>query len=281
MKIAINGTSGFVGKFLINHFQKSHEILPIKREIYDDKKALCEILSKADVVINLAGANISKRWSKAYKNELLHSRIATTKNLVLAMSGLAKKPEIFISTSAIGIYENGKTHDESSGDFDSGFLGNLALAWEKEANLASEFGIKTAIFRLGVVLGKGGALAQMLPVFRLNLGGILGSGEQDFSWIDILDLARAYDFVIQNRLKGIFNLTSPNPVTNRELTQNLAQILNKKAPFKVPEFVLKLKFGQGAQILLQGQRVLPANLTKMGFSFEYPLIKDSLKNWTS
>lgn len=279
MKIAINGLSGFVGGYISKFLaSKGHEIVPIKRVLYDDTQRLKEAIEGADVIINLAGANISKKWSEEYKKELYSSRIDTTKNLVKAMSLLKNPPKIFISTSAVGIYKSGEEHDESSDRYDEGFLGRLAKEWENEANKAKEFGVKTAIFRLSVVLGSGGALEKMLPIFKFGLGGILGDGKQGFSWIAINDLARAYEFVINSQKEGIYNLSSPNPVTNKIFTASLAKALNRPAFFKVPNFALKLKFGEGAVILLEGQKVYPANLLAQEFKFEHENISEALEN---
>jgi len=276
LKIAINGTSGFVGSNLCEFLaSKGHEILKIKREIYTDISALTEILQECDALINLAGANISQRWSQSYKNELFNSRIASTKNLVLALSKTSKKPKIFISTSAVGIYESGLIHDESSQNFNKGFLGKLAVAWENEALKASELGVKTAIFRLGVVLGRGvdgktgGALAKMLPIFKLGLGGVLAGGKQSFSWVHLDDLLKAYELVLNREISGIFNLVSPEFATNESFTKALANTLKRPAIFNVPSFVLQLKFGEGSAILLEGADVRPVNLLKQGFEFKF------------
>ncbi|WP_169941106.1 TIGR01777 family oxidoreductase [Campylobacter sp. RM15925] len=277
-KIAINGTSGFVGNYLTDFLKSKHEIVRIPRGIYNDIKQLQDKIEGCDVIINLAGASIAKKWSESYKKELVSSRLDTTINLVKAMQNLQNKPKIFISTSAVGIYKTGKEHDESSQEFDDGFLGELSKKWEEEALKAKHLGIKTAIFRISVVIGKGGALEKMLPVFKLGLGGILGDGKQGFSWIDINDLARAYEFVLSNELEGIYNLSSPNPVSNKEFTAALANALKRPAWFKVPEFALKLKFGEGAKILTQGQKVYPKNLLQNGFKFDYAKIEDSLKH---
>lgn len=277
-KIAINGTSGFVGNYLTDFLKSKHEIVRIPRGIYNNIKQLQDKIEGCDVIINLAGASIAEKWSESYKKELVSSRLDTTINLVKAMQNLQNKPKIFISTSAVGIYKTGKEHDESSQEFDDGFLGELSKKWEEEALKAKKLGVKTAIFRISVVIGKGGALEKMLPVFKLGLGGILGDGEQGFSWIDINDLARAYEFVLSNELEGIYNLSSPNPVSNKEFTDALANALKRPAWFKVPEFALKLKFGEGANILTQGQKVYPKNLLQNGFKFDYAKIEDSLKH---
>ena len=189
MKIAVNGTNGFIGGELCRFFRaQGHEVVAIPRAAYADKDALKNLIGGCDAVINLAGASIASRWSEAYKKQLHASRIETTRTLVCAINEL-EKPPFFISASAVGIYENDLGHDESSVKFDRGFLGELAREWESEAAKART---QTAIFRLGVVLGRGGALAKMLPAFRLGLGGKIGSGEQAFCWIHIADLLEAF-----------------------------------------------------------------------------------------
>ena len=228
MKIAVNGASGFIGGELCRFFRaQGHEVVAIPRAVYADKDTLKNLAGGCDAVINLAGASIAARWSEDYKKRLRASRIETTRTLVCAINEL-ENPPFFISASAVGIYENGLSHDESSVKFDRGFLGELAREWESEAAKART---QTAIFRLGVVLDRGGALAKMLPAFRLGLGGKLGSGEQAFCWIHIADLLEAFKFTLQNRQSGVFNLVSPTPSTNGEFTQILGEVLGRPTFF--------------------------------------------------
>ena len=275
MKIAINGASGFIGGELCRFFRvQGHEIVAIPRAAYADKDALKNLAGGCDAVINLAGASIASRWSEAYKKQLHASRIETTHTLVSAINEL-ENPPFFISASAIGIYENGLSHDESSVTFDRGFLGKLACEWESQAAKART---QTAIFRLGVVLGRGGALAKMLPAFKLGLGGKLGSGEQAFCWIHIADLLEAFKFTLQNRQNGIFNLVSPQPSTNGEFTQILGEVLRRPTFFKVPKFALNLMLGEGSVVLLEGAKVYPKALIESGFSFKFSDLKTALED---
>lgn len=275
MKIAVNGTSGFIGGELCRFFRaQGHEVVAIPRAAYADKDALKNLAGGCDAVINLAGASIAARWSEDYKKRLRASRIETTRTLVGAINEL-ENPPFFISASAIGIYENGLSHDESSVKFDHGFLGELACEWESEAAKART---QTAIFRLGVVLGRGGALAKMLPAFRLGLGGKLGSGEQAFCWIHIADLLKAFKFILQNRQSGVFNLVSPQPSTNGEFTQILGKVLGQPTFFMVPKFALNLMFGEGSSILLEGAKIYPKALIKSGFSFRFSDLKTALED---
>ena len=175
----------------------------------------------------------------------------------------------------MGIYENGLGHDESSVKFDRGFLGELACEWESEAAKAQT---QTAIFRLGVVLGRGGALAKMLPAFRLGLGGKIGSGEQAFCWICVTDLMEAFKFILQNRQSGVFNLVSPTPSTNGEFTKILGEVLRRPTFLKVPKFALNLMLGEGSSVLLEGVKVYPKALIKSGFSFKFSDLKTALED---
>ena len=275
MKIAVNGASGFIGGELCRFFRaQGHEVVAIPRAAYADKDALKNLISGCDAVINLAGASIAARWSEAYKKQLRASRIETTRTLVCAINEL-ENPPFFISASAVGIYENGLGHDESSVKFDRGFLGELTCEWESEVAKART---QTAIFRLGVVLGRGGALAKMLPAFRLGLGGKIASGEQAFCWICITDLLEAFKFVLQNRQSGVFNLVSPTPSTNGEFTQILGEVLRRPTFLKVPKFALNLMLGEGSSVLLEGVKVYPKALIKSGFSFKFSDLKTALED---
>ena len=263
MKIAIIGAGGFIGKNLANEFKNP---LLINRNLENIEK-----IKECDVVINLAGATILKRWSESYKKILFNSRIETTKKIVEIINNSNVK--YFISTSAIGIYPNNCSCDEESKLGDN-FLANLAKKWEAEAFKAS---IPTAVLRLSVVLGKnGGAIKQMLLPFKLNFGGTIGRGCNFMSFIDIRDLVRIYKFLINEKLTGVFNVSTPFYTTNYEFTKIFAKALNKKAPFIIPPFILKFLYGEGAEVLLSSQKVYPKRLIEAGFKFKYPTIEDSL-----
>ncbi|NLC28720.1 MAG: TIGR01777 family protein [Campylobacteraceae bacterium] len=279
MRIAMSGANGFVGRYLSKRLvENNHEIVAITRQAIKDESSLLATLKKCDAVINLAGANISERWTPLHKKAMTSSRLETTKAIVNAIKAMQTPPRVLISTSAVGIYENGKEHDETSPELDDGFLGNLAKEWEKEALNAKSANTRVAIFRFGVVLGRsGGALEQMIPIFKLGLGGTLGDGKQGFSWIHIEDLYRAYVAVLEDESKeGIYNLCAPNPISNAEFTKELGKVLGRPAFFRAPSFVLKLKFGEGATILLEGSKVYPKKLLSEDFSFFYPKIEQAL-----
>lgn len=277
MKVAIAGVSGFVGSFLCSFFDsKGWEVSKIG--IKDFENGLAEKLSGADIVINLCGAPIIGRWSDAYKKILVSSRMETTKKIVDAIGILSQKPKVFFCASAVGYYEEGD-NDEFSYKKANDFLGNLCANWESEARQVEGAGVKCANMRFGIVVGKnGGAIGQMLPIFKAGLGGKIGSGKQGFSWIHLSDLARAIEFIYERELEGAFNFTAPHPTTNAGLTKALGSALHRPTIFPVPEFALKLLYSEGAKVLTSGQRVYPKRLIDEGFEFEYKTIDVALKD---
>ena len=280
--IAISGANGFVGTSLTNFFSSfGYKIIPLSRDILNNKSKLEEVLNSTDIVINLAGANIINRWSESYKKLLYSSRIDTTSKIVNAISSISNKPKLLISTSAVGIYDNKSIYDEN-GSFSNDFLSNLCQDWEKEALKAKNEAIKVAIFRFGIVMGKdGGALQKMITPFKFGLGGTIGSGKQSFSFIHINDLLNAYKFVIENDYDGVFNLTAPTPTTNKGLTLALGKILKRPTILPVPEFVLKLIFSEGARVLTDGQSAIPKKLLDLGFEFKFKTIEETIENLCS
>ncbi|RBQ26886.1 MULTISPECIES: TIGR01777 family oxidoreductase [Arcobacteraceae] len=277
--IAISGSSGFVGQSLVDFLSKqNYKIINIKRDDLKDNQKLDFIVNSCDILINLNGANIINRWSDSYKELLVSSRIDTTKSLVKSLKRVDKKQRIFISTSAVGIYDNKSMYDEN-GSFANDFLSKLCQDWEKEAQKVKDDFTKVAIFRFGIVLGKnGGAFKKMILPFKLGLGGVIGSGKQSFSFIHIEDLLRVYKFIIEKDIDGIFNLTAPTPTTNFEYTKTLGKVLNRPTIFPIPEFILKLIFSEGAKVLTDGQSTIPKNLLDLGFEFKYNNIEETLKS---
>jgi uncharacterized protein (TIGR01777 family) len=281
MKVVITGSSGFVGQELKHMFQgMGYDVSGVKREQLHEQEQLIKIMDKSDIVINLAGANIIARWSDEYKKELYDSRIDTTSALVDAFEKLENKPKLFISTSAVGVYNNQGEYTEDEMEYAKDFLGNLCIDWEAEALGASHLGIRTVVFRYGIVLGKnGGALKQMLLPFKLGVGGKIGSGEQGFSFIHLEDLKNAYQHIINNHdLEGIFNLTAPVPTTNLGLTKALGKSLKRPTFLPLPEFVLELIFSEGAKVLTDGQKAIPKRLLDSGFEFTYTNIEEAIEN---
>jgi hypothetical protein len=269
MKVAISGASGFVGAHLKERFQN---FVVIGRR--DDEEAILEKLQGVDVVFNLAGAPIIKRWSEAYKKVLLSSRIDTTKKLVNAINKSDVKQ--LISTSAIGAYPDDAPYDEGFIGYGEDFLASLTREWEDEAKKCNK---PTSIVRFGVILGaNGGALAQMITPFKLGVGGIIGDGKMMMSWIDVEDLVNIYSFLVEHKLEGTFNATAPFPVTNYKFTKALGSALHRPTILPLPEFVLRLLFGEGSSVLTGSKEVYPKALESAGFVFKYPTIEESLEH---
>ncbi len=278
--IALSGASGFVGSNLSRELEgKGCQVIPLgRREFSLSTGELADILKPADSIINLAGAPVINRWTDAYKKIMFESRVSLTRKLVDSCALLDEKPGVFLSASAVGCYASQGSHTEENHVLAEDFLGKLTQEWEHETFRAKELGIRTAVFRFGVVLGKdGGALAKMLPPFRFGLGGVIGSGEQAFSWIHLKDLIRVFEKALADQgYQGIYNLTAPNPTTNRGLTKALGKALARPTVLAVPEFVLRMQFGEGAQVLTSGQNVIPERLLNSGFQFEFTSIEDAV-----
>ena len=233
-------------------------------------------------MINLAGPPINKKWTNSYKEVLIDSRLEITKNLILLITSLKIKPNLLISASAIGYYGNQSNNyiDENS-LYINDFTHKLCNLWEIEAKKAEKLGVRTCITRLGVVLGKnGGALEEMLPIFRLGLGAKIGSGKQFFSWVHIDDVIGPFNFLIKdNKQKGIYNLTSPNPVTNYRFTKALGKMINRPTVLTIPKFVIKMIFGEmGNKLLSNGSAVYPKKFLDSCYEFQFKTMEASLEN---
>jgi len=241
-----------------------------------------EVLEGLDAAIHLSGANLAAhRWTPEYLHEVTASRVDSTRALATMLSGLRQPPQSLLIASAVGIYGNrgDEVLDESSAA-GSGFLADLCRAWEAAAAPARQTRIRIVHLRFGVVLARSsGALAQMLPIFRLGLGGRLGSGKQWMSWISLADLVRSTLFLLDSpSLSGPVNLTSPQPVTNAEFTRALARRLHRPAIFPAPAFALRLAFGPMAdEALLSSTRAVPRKLLDAGFLFAHPAIEGALE----
>lgn len=241
-----------------------------------------DAVSGFDAVIHLAGESIVGRWTAAKKKEIRDSRVNGTRHLAQALARAKDKPRVFMCSSAIGYY--GDRGDEVLNEQSApgtGFLAEVCVEWEAAANAAAQAGIRTVLMRTGVVLSpKGGALGKMLTPFKLGVGGRIGNGRQWMSWIDVQDLVGAIHHMLKiDALRGPVNMVAPQPVTNAEFTRTLASVLSRPAIFPVPEFVVKLAFGEmGETALLGSQRVEPAQLVASGYTFRYPNLCASLEN---
>jgi len=298
MNIFVTGGTGFVGRRLVSRLVgEGHTVTVLSRsERASDRLphgasfvlgdptepgAWQESVKGQDCIINLAGTSLFSRWTPETKKLIRESRIFTTRNVVEAIASGSERDVSFFSTSAVGYYgfhgDKELTEESPAGD---DFLAQVAVEWEKEALRAEEKGARVVITRFGIVLGEGGgALGQMIAIFRKYLGGPLGSGDQWFSWIHMGDLVGAFVFLMAHReMSGPVNLTAPNPVRNRELARALGKAMNRPSFLPVPGFMLKLLLGEFGSVLLKGQRVIPRKLLDGGYVFVYPKIDGALQS---
>jgi len=280
MNVTLSGSTGLIGRALIDTFsEKGWNIHPVPRDSFklSDEEFLAHHIEGADVVISLTGATILKRWTNSYKKVIYESRVETTKKIVSAIKMAKVKPRLFISNSAIGIYDPVSVHDEESTSFADDFLGRLCRDWEAAAFSAKDLS-RVVVLRTGIVLSrKGGAMKTMYTPFSLGLGGVIGTGDQFFSFIHIRDLMHVFSFVVEHEnISGVVNAVAPNPTTNYHLTKIFGKVLVQGTFLKIPAVVLKARYGEAASTLITGQQVIPAKLLASGFAFEFPTIEKSL-----
>lgn len=281
MIAAISGGSGFQGSSIKNMLKEmGYEVVSLSRkDLYGNTEALAGRLQGTELLIHLAGAPIIGRWTKKYRREIYDSRIVTTRNLVGALYLMTEKPRTFICASAVGIYPNEGAWLEEDTVVAGNFLGEVCRDWEAEAGKAPA-GVRVLNFRFGIVLGKnGGALPKLMLPFRFFAGGRIASGKQAVSWIHLNDVLAAFRFVIKHKeLSGPVNLAAPQTLTNAEFTKTLAKVMMRPAILPVPEFALKMVFGEGAMVLTEGQEAIPKKLLDAGFNFEFPKLKEALED---
>jgi uncharacterized protein (TIGR01777 family) len=290
--IAITGASGLIGNALVPHLtQAGHRVLRLVRRTpgpgeieWDPAAGRLDpaALTGVDVVIHLAGETISTRWTPDKKRRILESRRQGTTLIARTIAALNPLPLTLISASAVGIYgDRGSellTEQSAPG---TGFAPEVAQLWEASTDPAREAGIRVLNLRFGLVLSAdGGVLGKMLPPFKLGLGGTLGHGDQWMSWVSLSDLLGAVNHVMATPdLAGPVNVTAPNPVTNREFTRTLGQVLHRPTPFPVPPFALRMVFGEMAdELLLGGTRVIPEKLVQSGYRFQYAELEPALRS---
>lgn len=298
MKVLVTGASGFVGRRVVAQLlQKNHEVVVLTRSIAKAAVACgsecqfvqwgdmttpppAEAFAGVDAVINLMGENIGeKKWDEKQKKKIYDSRINGTKVLVDAIRDLPKKPKTLVNASAIGIYgPRGDETIEENASFGNDFLATVCKDWEAEANKASALGLRVVLMRTGIVIGKnGGALTKMLPVFKLGLGGKLGSGNQYMSWIDVNDLASMYVQAVEDAtISGPYNAVSPHPVTNKEFSCQLGKALHRPAIFPAPAFVIEKALGEMSVLVLTGQKVVPTKFRNKKFQFRTASLEKAL-----
>ena len=293
MKIVISGASGLIGTQLVTTLKSSgHEVVQLVRRsaaagqiMWDPKSGKLDpaSLEGCDAVIHLSGAGIGdKRWSDAYRREILDSRTATTLLLANTIASLQRKPSVFLSGSAIGIY--GARGDEQlteTSAHGTGFLADVCEQWEAAAKPAIDAGVRTVFLRTGIVLSpKGGALKKLLPLFRLGVGGKFGNGKQWQSWISMDDEVASIIHLLTANVSGAVNLTAPQPVTNAEFTKVLARVVKRPAIVPVPTFAPKILLGGelADALLFTGQRVMPQALTASGYVFKHSTLESALRS---
>lgn len=303
MKVAITGGTGFVGSALVKALQQAgHTVIVLTRNVDRARRIFPSaafpkvelvaytpetsgdwqgVIDGCDGIVNLAGAPISERWTDAHKRAMMNSRKVGTAKLVEAIAQANAKPSVLVSASAIGYYGTSETRafDESSNPDDNDFLSQVCQAWEAEASKVKNIeGVRLVIPRIGIVLGKGGALERMLTPFRLFAGGPIGSGKQWFSWIHISDLvALLIKALTDPSMEGIYNATAPNPVRMGKACEALGQALNRPSWLPVPDFVIEALLGDGAVVVLEGQQVLPKHLKGTDFTYRYPTVDQAMQ----
>ena len=302
MRVVITGATGFIGGALCKALHKDYEVIALSRDAGRAAKSVGETAkviewdgrttgswfkqaNGAFAIINLAGENVaSGRWNESKKAGILHSRLDSAKAVLDAIKQVDKKPAVVIQASAIGYY--GPRSDEQLDETSTpgkGFLANVCRRIESSAEEIEGVGVRCVVIRTGVVLGRdGGAFARLVKPFRFYLGGYLGSGRQWFSWIHLDDEIAAIKFLLENEhLKGVFNLTAPQPVTMKEFCKILGKVLHRPAWLNVPAFAARLAFGEMAdEMLLSGQKVLPKRLLNTGFDFKYTNVEQALNDIT-
>ncbi len=301
MRVVVTGATGFVGQqvvqallergdqvtALVRHPQKVPQALQETAQMtlvpYTPKEAgdWYQALNGANAVIHLAGEPLANgRWTAARKQEIYDSRVTGTQQLVAAIASVQERPQVLVSTSAIGYYGTSDTEtflETNAGGSD--FLARVCQDWEAAAQDVTALGVRLVILRFGIVLGRQGALAKLLPPFSLYLGGPLGSGQQWFSWIHQQDLVRLIlTAVDEPTMQGVYNATAPEPLRMAEFCQVLGEVMQRPSWLPVPAAVLQLLLGEAADVVLKGQRVLPERTLASGFEFQFPNARAALKD---
>ncbi|HWR15200.1 MAG TPA: TIGR01777 family oxidoreductase [Terriglobales bacterium] len=292
MRIVVTGASGLIGSALVQSLEADgHEVIHlVRRAPANDRERRWdpngqpdpEMVEGSDAVVHLAAETISGWWTEKKKSRILNSRVRGTETIAAAIARAEKKPRVFLSASGAGYYGNRKdevlTEQSTPG---SGFLADLAKQWEAATKPASSAGVRVVLMRISVVLSKnGGALPQMLPSFKMGLGGKIGNGKQYWPWITIDDVVRAIRFAMENEsLNGPVNLCSPQQTTNKAFTKALGRVLGKPTFFPLPSVAVTLMLGEmGQEALLSSGRVEPAKLKAAGFQFQHPEIEQALRS---
>ena len=291
MKVALTGASGLLGPPLIRSLRgDGHDVLRLVRRVptapdevqWDPATGEVDLaaLRGVDAVIHLAGANLGGRpWTPAHRRTVLDSRVSGTRTIASAMARLDPRPRVLLSASGVGYYGNpGEQVLDETRPAGDGYIAQIARQWEAETAAAADAGVRVVTMRTGVVVsGRGGALGRLVPLFRLGLGGRLGSGQQWWSWISLHDYVRVVRFLLdRDDISEPVNVCAPEPVTNAHFTKALARAVHRPAVLAVPGFALRLPLRDFADDLLGGQRVVPRRLIDAGFTFDHPDLESAL-----
>lgn len=298
MTVLITGATGLVGQELVSLLLQNgftvHYLSTSKSKLvsqnnckgfyWNPKTSEIDLnaLTDVEVIVHLAGASVAKKWTPSYKQEIIESRVLSTRLLYKTLQKNLHQVKQIVSASAIGIYPNDLNYiyHETDNKVDNSFLGNVVQQWEEEVNQFEKLNIKVAKIRIGIVLAKnGGALQEMVKPIKMGVGAAFGSGEQYQSWIHIQDLVAIFQFVIQNQLSGVFNGVAPYPVTNSELTKAIAKTLGKPLFLpNIPQFVMKLILGEMHQILFSSQHVSCRKLLDLKYQFKFASLDKALND---
>ena len=297
-KVVITGATGFLGKRIAEELiTRGDEVTIFTRSInnvrqkipnaYDYVEWNPELsnwygkLEDKDAVVHLAGENVmAKRWNEEHKRNILSSRVEGTRSLVNAIGQLNNKPEVFISASAIGYYGNSEKPVNEDSEPGKDFLAEVVKAWEKEAGKVESFGVRRVSIRTGIVLDANeGALVPMIKQFKFFVGGPIGSGQQWFPWVHIEDVVKIFLFAVDNKnINGALNASSPNPIRMNEFCKTLGSVMQRPSFFKVPAFVIKVLFGEAAEVLLNGAQVIPEKTIKADYKFKFKTAEEALRD---
>ncbi len=292
MKVVVTGAGGLIGSALVSSLETDgHEVIRlVRREPKNNHERRWNpsgepdpsLVDGSDAVVHLAAETISGWWTQGKKDRILESRVRGTENIAKAIAGASHKPKVFLSASGAGYYGHRKdqvlTEASSNG---TGFLAELARQWEATTKYASDAGVRTVLLRISVVLSmRGGALPQMLPPFKMGLGGKVGNGKQYWPWVTLEDVVGVIRFAMQNdSLSGPINVCAPQETTNKDFTKALGRVLKKPTFFPLPSVVVTLTLGEmGQEALLTSTRAHPAKLQQAGYVFKHPEIEEALRS---
>jgi len=289
MKVVIGGANGLIGSALARALRaRGDEIVSLVRrptaagEVrWDGRSIPGDVVDGADAAVNLSGANIgARRWTDAFKKEIVESRVESTHAFVEGIAGARRRPRVFVNASAVGVY-GGRGEEEVTETSAPGadFLAGVCKASESEASRAETLGVRTVLLRTGVVLAReGGALKQMLPPFKAFVGGPIGSGKQWLPWIHLDDEVALILWALDGAVRGPVNAVAPTPVRMKEFARALGRALHRPALFSVPPLILRLGLGEMAEVLLEGQRAVPRKALDGGFRFRYSELEPALRD---